>query len=150
MFFWTVSAFESALSVANSAAFEAYKSVCQALMSDELAAAETAFAELPSISIDYALMERAPDVAVVAAEFDWDDLGSWDALSRALVRDEDGNVALGSARCVSSHDSVVYNETSQRVNVLGMEGVVVVVTDREVMVCPKERAQDVRELAVDD
>ena len=150
MFFWTLAAFESALSVANPSAFETYQSVCSALMRDDLVSAESAFAQLPSISIDYALMERAPDVAVVAAGFEWDDLGSWDALSRALEKDENGNVSLGSARLISSSDSVVYNESSQRVNVLGMEGVVVVVTDREVMVCPKERAQDVRELAVDD
>ena len=106
------------------------------------------FGQLGSNSIDYALMEKAANVAVVAAQFEWDDLGSWDALSRSLPNDERGNVSHGNARIVDSDRCVVYNDAQDmRVSVLGLEDVVVAVTDGEVLVCRKDRAQDVRTLA---
>jgi len=148
MFFWTIDSFRSALKEAQPEAFRTMEAISESLRSGDEQAAARAFSKLPSISIDYALMEKAKDVCVVAAEFAWDDLGSWDALSRSLPRDDSENVSQGTARIIESRDCVVYNESKQtRVSVLGMDEVVIVVTDGEVMVCPKSRAQEVRKLA---
>lgn len=150
MFFWTVPAFLAALSDANPSASEVYESVLRALAAKDAEGASSAFASLENISIDYALMERTRDVCVVAADFAWDDLGSWDALSRSLPQDGAGNVSVGNCRLEDSRGSIVYNDDpSVRVSVLGVEGVVVVVSGSEVLVCPKDRAQDVRRLADD-
>ncbi len=147
MFFWTLASFRDQLKAAQSEAAQALDEIAHALGSGDLDGATRSLEKLPSTSIDYALMEKARNVAVVKAGFDWDDLGSWDSLSRSLPNDERGNVEQGEVRLVDSEGCVVYNDTTdQRVTVLGLEDVVVSVTDGEVLVCAKSRSQDVRDL----
>jgi mannose-1-phosphate guanylyltransferase len=148
MFFWTLGSFVDQLRTANPDAARVLNEVALALRNGDQKAASEIFDGLVGTSVDYALMERAGNVAVVAAMFEWDDLGSWDSLGRGLPNDDHGNAALGSARLIDSERCVVYNDrASQRVTVLGLEDVVVAVTDAEVLVCKKSRAQDVRDLA---
>lgn len=148
MFFWSLRAFYDALRAIDPTAAQVIDQVVVSLQNGDEDEAKYLFGQLGSNSIDFALMERAPNVAVVAARFEWDDLGSWDALSRSLPSDDRGNVSQGRARIVDSDRCVVYNDTvDQRVSVLGVEDIVVAVTDGEVLVCRKDRAQDVRQLA---
>ncbi len=148
MFFWTLGTFMDQLKAAQPEAASIADEVALALGNGDQAAAAKSFDKLTSTSIDYALMEKASNVAVVAAGFEWDDLGSWDSLSRSLPSDDLSNASQGSTRLVDSERCVVYNDTKdQRVTVLGMDDVVVAVTDGEVLVCRKSRAQDVRDLA---
>lgn len=148
MFFWTLRGFYDALRTVDPTAAQVIDQVVTSLENGDEEEAKYMFGQLGSNSIDYALMEKAPNVAVVAAQFEWDDLGSWDALSRSLPADVRGNVSQGNARLVDSDRCVVYNESSgQRVSILGIEDIVVAVTDGEVLVCKKDRAQDVRKLA---
>jgi mannose-1-phosphate guanylyltransferase len=149
MFFWTLPAFVSALETARPEAAKGMGEIALRLRSGDESGAEDAFASLEGTSIDYALMEKAENVEVVAAEFAWDDLGSWDALTRSLKTDTQGNAVHGSARLADTWDSVVYNTTGQRINLVGVRDSVVVATDNEILVCPKDRAQDVRGLAND-
>lgn len=107
------------------------------------------FAPMPDISIDYGLMERADNVAVVRALFPWDDVGSWDALPRVFPADEQGNITLGDSVVLDSTNCVVVNRcsgNSTAVAVVGMENVVVVATPNGILVCPVERAQDVKKV----
>ncbi len=148
MFFWTLRSFLDQLHSAEPDAASVLEGLTKALVQKDQTGAAKLFESLASTSIDYALMERSNNVAVVAAEFEWDDLGSWDALSRSLTGDDRGNVTQGQARLVGSDGCVVYNDTSdQRVTVLGLEDVVVAVTGGEVLVCKKDLSQDVRDLA---
>jgi mannose-1-phosphate guanylyltransferase len=148
MFFWTVGSFVEELRRAVPEAASALDGIARALGEGDEPAAVARFADVPSISIDYALMERAENVAVVASDFEWDDLGSWDALSRSLPADEHGNVGVGRSRMVDSAGCVVYNSgDGVRVTLLGLDDVVVAVSEGEVLVCKKDRAQDVRGLA---
>ena len=147
MFFWTLPAFEAALERAQPEAARVMGEIALRLRDGDTSGAADAFASLEGTSIDYALMEKAENVEVVAARFAWDDLGSWDALTRSLELDGAGNAVQGRARLVDTSGSVVYGSGRQRINVMGMDDVVVVATDDEVMVCPKDRAQDVRKLA---
>ncbi|MDS0296503.1 mannose-1-phosphate guanylyltransferase [Halogeometricum luteum] len=109
---------------------------------------ETAFADVPEVSIDYGVMERADDAVVVPATFEWDDLGSWDALERVLDADEDGSVVAGDAtlRSVDAADNVVAGD-DKHVSLVGVSDLAVVAWDDRVLVVPKSRAQDVRALA---
>ena len=148
MFFWTLAAFCDQL---RSTAPEAHAAmdeiVARLAIGDEARAAEV-FDSVEATSIDYALMERATNVAVVKADFEWDDLGSWDALSRSLPSDESGNVSHGDSRILDSGSCVVYKDSkNQAVTLFGVSDIIVAVTDGQVLVCSKDRAQDVRKLA---
>ena len=103
------------------------------------------FDEVAEVSIDYAVMERAENAAVVPATFEWDDLGSWDALERVLDVDDDGNVALGDSLTVDAADNVVASD-DKHVSLVGVSGLAVVAWDDRVLVVPKEDAQRVREV----
>lgn len=142
MFFWTAGAFRAALRAASPEHGEALEAIVEAVRSNRPDLAEAAFEALPDISIDYALMERAPDVFVIEAGFEWDDLGAWDALGRR--RPETDNVTVGDVVALDSSDSVVWSETGQKVCTIGVHGYVLVVTEDAILLMPKERAQDVR------
>jgi mannose-1-phosphate guanylyltransferase len=112
---------------------------------------DAGFAAVESVSVDYAVMEPAADageVAVVAADFGWDDLGSWDALERLLAADDAGNVALGDLLSVDAADNVVATD-DKHVSLVGVEGLAVVAYNDRVLVVPKEEAQRVREVVAE-
>lgn len=102
-----------------------------------------ALAAAPSISIDYAVMEKTDAAAVVPAEMAWSDVGSWDALWENLTRDGDGNVVSGDVILADTRDSYIRGD-GRLVAVLGLEGAIVVDTDDAVLVASRERAQDVK------
>ncbi|KAB2966925.1 MAG: NTP transferase domain-containing protein [Thermoanaerobaculia bacterium] len=101
------------------------------------------YRELPSISIDYAVMEKASGLAALPLDCGWDDLGSWQALFEVLEGDRDGNRRRGALVSVDARDNLVY-APSGTVALLGVEGLVVVATGDAVLVLPRERAQEVR------
>ena len=104
-----------------------------------------AFAAAPQKSIDYAVMERTARAAVVESSFRWSDIGSWDALFDIRPRDSDGNVLQGDVVTLDAQDCVVHSE--QRLTALvGVKDMVVVSTQDAVLVIPRERAQEVKEL----
>ena len=147
MFFFTVEGFRAALASTQPGASAILDAVAARLKAGDAKGAEEAFAELESISFDYAVMERADTVHVVESDFPWDDVGAWDALERTLGTDDDGNVVVGPAATLDTKGCVVYNDTSNlAVGVLGLTDVVVVVTESGVLVCPKGDVQRVREV----
>ena len=104
-----------------------------------------AFARAPQKSIDYAVMEKTDRAAVVAGQFRWSDIGSWDALFDITPRDSAGNVLQGPVVSVDATGCVVHAD--QRLTaVVGVKDLVVVSTSDAVMVVPRARAQEVREL----
>lgn len=144
MFFWTESAFRRELEHADPGAVSIYDEMTAALSRSDQPAAEEAFARLTSISIDYALMERAQRVRCVPASFSWDDVGTWDSLLRTVPLDEHGNAVVGPASLLESCGCVVYNTTQAPVTLLGAKSLIVVVDGQDVLVAPLHRAQDVR------
>lgn len=106
------------------------------------------FGALPNISIDYALMERTPAIAVARARFPWDDLGAWDALERIARLDEHGNVTIGTTVALDSTDTTLanYAERPMLLCALGVDGIVAVVTDDVVMLCRRDNVQQVRRI----
>lgn len=148
MFFWTLEAFCDELSRTMPEARVTLEEIAVALEDGDESKAAERFACLTNVSVDYAVMEQAENVAVVKAEFEWHDLGSWDALGRIFPADEDGNVVHGTARTVESEGCVVYNGMAgTAVSVLGMKDAVVVVTNGQILVCPRSRVQDVGRLS---
>jgi len=149
MFFFTVPAFMGELQAAQPDAHAATLAMAAALRAGDEREAIRQFESLPSISVDYAVMERAERVWVVPADFPWDDVGAWDALDRSFPADERGNVVRGEVVLIDVDGCVVVNDDPTAVvGVLGVQNVVVVNTPQGVLVCPKEQAQRVREVAV--
>ena len=104
---------------------------------------EKTFAEVESISIDYAVMEHTEKAAVVPLDARWSDVGSWSALWEVLPKDEFGNVAQGDTVIQDSKNSHIYAETKV-VAALGLNNIVVVETDDAVLVADKTRVQDIK------
>jgi mannose-1-phosphate guanylyltransferase / mannose-6-phosphate isomerase len=102
-----------------------------------------AFRAAPSLSIDYAVMERTDRAAVVPAFIGWSDIGSWDALWAAAARDAEGNAAVGPVELVDCAGCYVRSEGALTAAV-GLRDAVVVATEDAVLVMPRDRAQDVR------
>jgi mannose-1-phosphate guanylyltransferase len=105
-----------------------------------------AFAQSPSISIDYAVMEKSDQVAVVPVAMGWSDVGSWDALHALAATSDTQNVTQGEVLAIDSSGCLVRGE-GIKVGVIGLTDLVVVATKDRVLVMPRSRAQDVRLLA---
>jgi mannose-1-phosphate guanylyltransferase/mannose-6-phosphate isomerase len=106
-------------------------------------ALEGFYRDVPSISIDYAVMERSKRALVARAGFAWDDLGSWAAIGSPGARDPSGNVVRGSALLHDCKDVIAFAEGGL-VAGLGVEDLVIVRTPDVTLVCKRDRAQDVR------
>ena len=96
-------------------------------------------------SIDYAVMEKTRDAVVLPLDAGWSDVGSWSSLFDALPADEDGNVLQGDVLVYDTHDCYVHS-TSRLVAAVGMDDHIIVETKDAILVAPKERVQDVKEL----
>ncbi len=103
--------------------------------------AETGFAEAEAVSVDYAVLERTDEAYVVPADFDWDDLGSWDAFERLHPGE---NAVLGDALTVDASGNVVAGD--KHVALVGVDDLVVAAYDDRVLVVPKDETQRVREV----
>lgn len=148
MFFFTVRAFLEELQSAQPDAYHATLDTAAALEAGDTSAAARHFERLPSLSIDYAVMERAKNVTVVRADFPWDDVGTWDAMERTRERDAMGNVAEGRVLVVDSHDCIALGlNPKQKLGILGLRGMIIVASEDAVLVCHKRDAQHVRLLA---
>lgn len=101
-----------------------------------------AFAASPDISVDYAIMEKTSNAAVVPSSFAWSDLGSWDAVWKLGTRDEAGNVASGKATLINTKNSLVMSRTSH-LAVQGLDGVAVIASEDAVYVGRLEDSQNV-------
>jgi mannose-1-phosphate guanylyltransferase len=103
------------------------------------------YPRLPSVSIDVGVMERAQDVWVVPADIGWSDVGSWRALGEIIEADVHGNVVIGEQRGIDTAGCLIHSP-SKLVATIGLTNLVVIETDDVLLICPKERDQDVRQL----
>ncbi len=104
------------------------------------------YSGLPSISVDYGIMEHGDRVAVIPADMGWSDVGSWETVRELLDKDGSGNVLQGDVLALDTRNSLV-RSGERLVATLGVEGLVVVDTTDAVLVCDEKRSQDVREIA---
>ena len=105
-----------------------------------------AFEAAPRVSIDYALMEKTERAGVVPVDMGWSDVGSWESLWRVSTRDAEDNVRIGEVLAEDSQGSYLRSDKPLLVT-LGVRDLVVVVQEDAVLVCPRDRAQEVRGIA---
>ena len=146
MFVWRVATMKAALLAgapalaileASVAAARSARGVRQVL--------ETYYPQLPKISIDYAVMEKATNILVSSGAFGWDDVGTWTSADKHLATDARRNVAKGEVALLDVADSIVLS-TGPQIAALGVKGVVVVATKDSVLVADKARVQDLKKL----
>lgn len=100
---------------------------------------------IPSISIDYGVMERSNDVVVVPGDFGWNDVGSWDSLGAIYPTDNEGNIKRGENITIDTDNSIIYSD-DKLISTIGVSDLIVVSTNDAVMVCRKDKAQDVKKI----
>jgi mannose-1-phosphate guanylyltransferase len=108
-------------------------------------ALERAYKPLEKISIDFALMEKARHIVMARGVFPWDDVGSWTALEDHIPKDSEGNVLVGLCESVNSRDNIVLSN-NHLTTLVGVRDLIVVQAPGVTMICPKDRAQDVKKL----
>lgn len=112
---------------------------------DQGAAIARLWPQVESVSIDVGIMEGARNVAVIPASIGWNDVGCWSSVAEQSQADAAGNVVRGNQVVIDCKDTYI-RSSGQLVAALGVEGLVIVATDDAVLVCPKERAQEVRQI----
>jgi len=103
------------------------------------------YAKLPNISIDYGIMERTKKAVTMKVDFIWDDVGNWSALDMHLKKDKFGNVSRGDSVLKDTSGSIIISD-SHIVAALGLKNMIVVSSGNAVLVCPKDKAQDVKKI----
>jgi mannose-1-phosphate guanylyltransferase len=141
MFVWSLPAFFDALAE-HSPNMHAQ---IDAMSSDPDAVARI-YPTMERISVDYGLMERADNIAVIPADIDWDDVGSWESVWEVWDKDDQGNAVHGEHIGVDTRDCLIFG-ADKPVVTLGVEGLVIVDTPDAVLVCRRDQAQGVRALA---
>ena len=106
---------------------------------------ETVWADVQKETIDYGIMEHAHDVAVLPVCIGWNDVRSWDTLTELLEADQEGNVVIGDHIALDTHDTLIYSP-HKLVATIGMQDLIIVQTKDALLICPRERSQDVRKI----
>lgn len=149
MFFWKSSSVRKAITQHVPESASAFDALAQALNSGSAVPAllEQFYPQIEKKSIDFAVMEKADNIRVVPAKFDWDDVGTWPAAARHLPKDDSGNALAGTAFLKDASGNLVFDATAQRKTALfGVSGLVVVHTPDATLICTQERAEELKNL----
>ena len=103
------------------------------------------FHSLESVSIDHGVMEKSSEVAVLPADIEWNDVGTWTSLAEISKNDSHGNVINGNVISIENSNSIFQAE-NRLVAALGLKNIIVVDTPDALLVCPKERTQDIKKI----
>lgn len=106
------------------------------------------FSTCESISIDYAVMEKAQEIYVLPASFGWSDLGTWGALRSLLPQDKSGNATIGEdIRLYDSKNCIVHTSEEKRVVVQGLDGYIIAEKNNTLLICKLEEEQRIKEFS---
>ncbi len=111
----------------------------------EMDVLEEVYPNIPKISIDYGIMERAKGVLMLEGDFGWNDVGSFDALEEIYDKDENGNINLANMVAIDTRNCIYYGNKDKLIATLGVSDLIIAQTDDVVLVCDKDRAQEVKQ-----
>lgn len=106
---------------------------------------EKVYPRLQSISIDYGIMERSNEVLVIPGDFGWSDIGSWDMLGAIFPPDDEGNIIKADFVGIDTRNCIIYGD-GKLIATIGLDNIIIVNTEDALLICPKERAQDVKKI----
>lgn len=144
MFFWSIRTLEAELS---RHAPELASFIVAIRDSPDMATTiDSQFQQLPKISIDFALMEKASSVLNIEATFDWDDVGGWPSVAKYLDQDDAENATRGPVTQLESSNNIVYNTAGKRVALLGVNNLIVVETEDALLIADRDDADGIKRL----
>lgn len=153
MFFWKASIFLEAMKKHMPESYQIIDDIDQHISSNKGKFSYKIFndegkrryASLPSISVDHGIMEKSEQSVVIPTDITWNDVGSWSALDDILAKDSQGNVVSGDVMAMDCKNSVLQGK-HRLVAVLGIENAIVVDSEDALLVCAKNRAQEVKKI----
>lgn len=104
------------------------------------------FRSLEKISIDFAVMEKTPKIAMIKSIFRWDDMGDWEAFTRVSEKDPYDNTISGLYYGLKTENCVIFNDTNKLVSTIGVKDLIIINTPDAIMICNKNEAQNVKKL----
>ena len=104
------------------------------------------WARVPKQTIDYGVMEKAQNVAVLPVSIGWVDVGSWSSIDRLHAPDPQGNIWTGPHVDIDTHNSTVITDSTHLTATIGIDGLVIVNTQDALLVCTKDHEQEVRQV----
>jgi mannose-1-phosphate guanylyltransferase / mannose-6-phosphate isomerase len=147
MFCFKASAILEAFATYNPALLEAAQSVWKNIKADgDKLELNASFAALENISIDYAVMEKAKNIAVIPGDFDWSDIGAWSAVADAIQADESGNTSNNCQTIVIDSRNTHIETKDRLVAVIGLDNLLVIDTPDALLVADKSKSQEVRQV----
>lgn len=147
IFVWKAKTILDALQEHQPKMFEHLRKIGDALGGDDFAEIfDREFKAIDGVSIDYAVMENADDIAVIEAPFSWDDVGNWRSLARLRGTDASDNTITGKHLGENTTGSIIHTSDEHLVVTLGLEDVIVVHTDDATLVANKHDEESVRKL----
>jgi mannose-1-phosphate guanylyltransferase len=111
----------------------------------ERSAIRNIYSRIAAISIDHGIMEKAPDVAVIPCNTGWSDVGTWRALYDILDKDDFNNAVVGKYAGIDTKECVIHSP-EKLVAAIGIKDLIIIASKDAVLICPKERAQDVKNI----
>ncbi len=103
------------------------------------------FSAMENISIDYAIMEKSQNIAVINSHFDWQDIGSFESFHKLFTRDEKGNTVFGEAIMIDSHNNFIHSE-GRLVASIGIQDLAIIDTPDAMLITHRDRAQEVKQI----
>jgi len=145
MFLWQAKTFAQKLESHSPAMYTYWLKILTALKNKDPLGIADIFAEIPAISIDYALMEKASGVRMCEGNFGWSDVGSWASLGEIWESDDHANTHRGNHLSLDAHNCLIYNP-EKLTALVGVQDIIVVNTGDALLVCHKDSDQKVKEL----
>ena len=112
---------------------------------DEQQVLREVYPTIPSISVDYGILERSSDVWMVNGDFGWNDVGSWDMMKVIYDEDAEGNILVGDHVNIDTTNTISFS-SGKMIATIGVDNLVVVETEDAILVCDKNRVQDVKKV----
>ncbi|MFC2169202.1 mannose-1-phosphate guanylyltransferase [Acidobacteriota bacterium] len=145
MFIWQAETFVEQLKKHAPVFFSYWKKILEVLMNKEKNQIKKIFQSIPSISIDYALMEKAQGALMCEGNFGWSDVGAWSALTDIWPQDKNRNTFRGDSIVLDSESCLVYSP-KKLIALAGVKDLIVVDTDDALLICHKDQDQKVKDL----
>ena len=148
MFIWSVASLENAFSAHCPEMKQLMDTLTTYAVDGKIVEGmDATYPNLGKISVDYALMEKASNIVMACGTFAWDDVGAWPALESHFAQDERGNTNIGQVQSLDADDNIILSD-NHLTAVIGVKDLIVVQADGVTLVCPKDRAQDIKQMVV--
>ncbi len=144
MFFWQAGVFAQKLERFAPDMFSYWTKIMEALKTNDRARLSSLFEEIPSLSIDYALMEKAEGVLMAKGDFGWSDVGAWSSLMDIWPQDKEGNALKGDTTALDARGCLVHSPNKFTV-LIGVEDLIVVDTEDALLIIHKDQDQRVKD-----